>query len=136
VWNQGQVRRGDACAGYWEVNAEQVGRYEFLLRRWPAEAGHVLRAGIEGADVPFRREAIARSEWGMYAGGKALGIDEARMEVDGAAIVATRVAETDGAAVLAAELSAGRHHVRAWFAGANGLMQSPYYVEVRRRPAI
>jgi hypothetical protein len=136
VWNQGQVRRGEACAGYWEVKVEQAGRYAFALRRWPAEAGHTLRAGIEGADVPFRREAIAKSEWGMNAGGRALAIDEARLEIDGAAPVATTVSEADGSAVLSVELGRGHHHVRAWFAGAEGLMQSPYYIEVRRQPAI
>jgi arylsulfatase A-like enzyme len=136
VWNQGQVRSGEACAGYWEIEVEQDGRYEIGLRRWPAEAGYAICAGIDGADVPFRREAIAKAEWGMYEGGKALAIGEARLEVDGEAAVAVQVCEGDGAAALSVELSAGHHHVRGWFAGANGLMQSPYYVEVRRRPAI
>ena len=36
VWNQGQVRRGEACLGYWEVLVERAGLYEFALRRWPS----------------------------------------------------------------------------------------------------
>jgi arylsulfatase A-like enzyme len=135
VWNQGQVRRGEACAGYWEVKVEQTGLYEFALRRWPAEAGHALRAGIDGADVPFHRAAIAESEWGLYSGGEALAIEAARVEVDGSEAVEEPVGEGESAAVLTVRLAAGNHHLRAWFAGPSGLMQSPYYVEVRRLAA-
>jgi hypothetical protein len=35
----------------------------------------------------------------------------------------------------ARELSAGHHHIRAWFAGAKGLKRAPYFVEVRRQAA-
>jgi arylsulfatase A-like enzyme len=62
VWNQGQVRRGEACAGYWEVSVEAAGLYEFALRRWPTEAGHALTAGVDGDDVAFQRDAIAEAD--------------------------------------------------------------------------
>ncbi|MFI4934346.1 MAG: arylsulfatase [Caulobacterales bacterium] len=132
VWNQGQVRRGEACAGYWEVKVEQAGLYEFALRRWPAEAGHALRAGVEGEDVAFRREAIAKADWPMYLGGEALPIETARLEVDSMALAAAPVTDGETAARIRLALQPGETRVRAWFSGANGLMQSPYYVEVRR----
>jgi arylsulfatase A-like enzyme len=131
VWNQGQVRRGDACAGYWEVKVEQAGRYELALYRWPPEAGHGLRAGIEGADVGFRRDAIARSDWELYVGGEALAVETARVDIDGQSEVVA-VGDVEQAARLAIVLQCGEARLRAWFAGPNGLMQSPYYVEIQR----
>ena len=130
VWHQGQVRQGEACAGYWEVRVERAGLYELSLRRWPAEAGHALRAGVDGEDVAFRRDAIAAHDHWLYEGGRALAIDAARVEVDGAVVAMTEVADGDPAAVVTVELAAGAHHLRAWFAG-EGLSQSPYYVEIR-----
>ena len=131
VWHQGQVRAGQACLGYWEVMVERAGLYEFSLRRWPAEAGHAIRAGIDGDDIAFRRDAIAEADWGMYTGGKPLEIDGAHLEATG--YPPQRVAVADEvAAVLRIGLDAGSTHIRAWFSGAAGLMQSPYYVCVRR----
>lgn len=132
VWNQGQVRRGEACAGYWEVRVETPGLYEFALRRWPAEAGHALTDGIESEDVAFRREAIAAADWGWYRGGGALAIETARLEVEGLGAVCADVADGDLAAKLTISLASGPGRVRAWFEGASDLQQSPYYVEVRR----
>lgn len=129
VWNQGQVRRGEACAGYWEVRVERAGLYEFALRRWPKEAGHALRDGMEGADVDFRRDAIAEMDWWFYEGGAALAIDAASLEVDGRR-ASVAVGESDDAARLRLALEAGVVKLRAWFSG-EGLKQSPYYVEAR-----
>jgi hypothetical protein len=131
VWNQGQVRRGQACAGYWETTVAQAGLYEFALRRWPAEAGHALRAGIEGADAGFRRDAVAEADWDWYAGGAALRIQTARLEIADRSLE-TDVADGESAVRLRTELERGGQRLRAWFVGADGLMQSPYYVEVRR----
>ena len=133
VWNQGQVRRGEACAGYWEVMVEQAGPYEFALRRWPAEAGHALTAGLEGDDVMFRRDAVAEADWGLYCGGASLPIETASVEAGGQTISAP-VAAGETAARLRLDLDRGPLHLRAWFAG-EGLMQSPYYVEARRLEA-
>ncbi len=131
VWNQGQVRRGDTCAGYWEVKVERAGRYEFTLHRWPPENEHGLRGGIEGADVGFRRDAIAQSDWWLYAGGEALAIEAARVEIGGQGDVIA-IGEGDQAARLAITLQAGETRLRAWFSGQGGLMQSPYYVQIHR----
>ena len=130
VWHQGQVRAGQACVGYWEVMVERAGVYEFELRRWPAEAGHAIRAGIYGDDIAFRRDAIAQADWGMYTGGLPLAIAAAHLEVAGYAPQSVAVGE-EAAAVLRIGLEAGSTHVRAHFSGAAGLMQSPYYVYVR-----
>jgi len=131
VWHQGQVRAGQACLGYWEVMVERTGVYEFALRRWPAEAGHAIRAGLEGDDVVFRRDAIAQADWSMYTGGKPLEIHAARLEVDGYPPQSVAVSD-EVEAILRIRLEAGGTHVRAHFSGEAGLIQSPYYVYVRR----
>src|SRR6185312_648593 len=132
VWNQGQVRRGQACSGQWELIVERAGRYEFALRRWPTEAGHALGAGIEGADVAFRRAAIAAGDHWLYEGGVALAVETAGVEIDGGPSRSAVVNPADAAARVELLLEAGPTRLRAWLAGAGGLMQSPYYVEVRR----
>jgi arylsulfatase B len=134
VWNQNQIRQGQACLGYWEVLVERPGDYEFALRRWPAEAGAAIRAGIDGDDITFRRDAIAQADWSLYTGGRALEITEARLEISGHAALAAPV--SDGPeAVLSLPLRAGPVEVRAWFVNDEGLMQAPYYVYVRRLSA-
>jgi arylsulfatase A-like enzyme len=132
VWHQGQVRLGQACLGYWEVRIEQAGLYAFALRRWPTEAGHPIRAGLDGDDVPFRRDGIAETDWWLYAGGQALGIDAAWLEISGHAPVSAAVSDGQAEAVLHVALEPGNAHVSAWFAGPGGLKQAAYYVYVRR----
>jgi len=132
VWNQAQIRVGQACLGYWEVLVERAGTYEFALRRWPAEAGHEIRAGLDGDDVTFRRDAIAEPDWAYYAGGQALAIDAAHLVVSGHPPVSVPVGD-EAAAVFRLDLNAGPAHVRAHFAGSDGLMLAPYYVYVRRQ---
>jgi arylsulfatase A-like enzyme len=131
VWHQGQVRQGQACLGYWEVLVERPGLYEFALRRWPLEAGHAIRAGIEGDDIAFRRDAIAEADWGLYTGGEPLAIDAAHLEVSGYPPVSAAVKD-EAAATLRIGLKVGSVHVRAHFSNDAGLMQAPYYVYVRR----
>ncbi|MDX9978847.1 MAG: arylsulfatase [Lentisphaeria bacterium] len=131
VWNQRQIRQGQPCLGYWEVCVERPGTYAFDLRRWPGEAGHGIRAGIEGDDVVFRRDAIAEAEWPMYTGGKALDIRTACLEVGSGPQRSVSLGDGD-AAVFRLELAAGNTHVRAFFSNNRGLVQSPYYVYVRR----
>lgn len=134
VWNQNQIRQGQACLGYWEVLVERPGDYEFALRRWPKEARHAIRAGIDGDDIAFRRDAIAQADWNLYTGGQALEITEARLEITGHAPCAIPVVD-EAEAVLNLRLGAGPVEVRAWFANDDGLMQAPYYVYVRRLSA-
>ncbi len=131
VWNQAQIRQGQPCLGYWEVRVERAGTYEFSLQRWPTEAGHGIRAGIEGDDIAFRRDAIAEKEWVHYTGGKALDIRTACLEVSGYPQLSVPVGE-ESAAKLSLQLAAGDVHVRAFFSNNKGLMQTPYYVYIKR----
>jgi hypothetical protein len=132
VWNQAQIRNGQACLGYWEVCVEQDGLYEFDLRRWPTEAGHALRAGIDGDDIEFRRDAIAKSAWVHYTGGKALDIRTACLEITGHPQLSVPVQDGETGAKIQMKLAAGDVHLRAFFSNNKGLFQSPYYVYAKR----
>jgi len=132
VWNQGQVRQGISCLGYWEVMVERGGEYEVELRRWPQEAGHSITGGIEGEDVEFCREGIAPGAEGLYSGGKALGFDTASLRVSGMAQQSVAVDPGDAGATFRVHLEPGPRHLRAVFSSCSGMYCSAYYVYVRR----
>ncbi len=67
AWNQGQIREGLECNGYWIVHIEEDGDYEFELRRWPKEEDRSITEGIPGEIT----------DW--YHGGKALNLTKARV---------------------------------------------------------
>ncbi|MBI5833498.1 MAG: arylsulfatase [Armatimonadetes bacterium] len=130
-WNQSHIRAGQRSEGYWEVDVAQAGDYTVELRRWPAEAGHALRAGLDGDDVTWRRDAVSERDWGHYTGGTALAISRARFEL-GEVAAQTEVGGHDPAAVMRVTLPAGPGHLQAWFEGDDGLRLGAYYVVVRK----
>ena len=132
VWNQQQVRQGVVCHGYWEIDVEQEGVYRFEVRRWPKEAGHAIRAGIEGRDVAYREDGIAPGSEGHYSGGRALNYDSADLAISGLGQMARPVEPGDRGAVFTVELPRGPRHVRARFSRCDGAYSSAYYVYVRR----
>jgi len=137
VWNQGQVRAGQNCVGYWEIDVETAGAYEFELRRWPREAGHTVAGGIDGHDVSFDRTGIAPGAENMYSGGKAMGFQTAFLNVSGMPQQSVTVSPEDTCARLTVTLDPGPRHVRAYFADAAGwTLCSAYYVYVRRIPPV
>jgi hypothetical protein len=93
---------------------ERAGLYDFELRRWPAEAGHAIRAGIDGDDIAFRRDAIAEADWRMYTGGRPLAIHTAHLEVTGYPSQDVAVGD-EVAATFRISLETGSTHVRAHF---------------------
>lgn len=134
VWDQSQVRRGDMAHGWWEIMVEQEGEYEFDLRRWPEEAGHRVRGGIEGPDVEFYREGVqeGRGE-DTYSGGVALDIDTAGLWISGFPEKWVEVDPADRGVVVRMKLPAGPRHLRAQFSSAgSGFYSSAYYVYARR----
>lgn len=132
VWHQGQVRQGQACHGWWEIMVETEGEYEFDLRRWPDEAGHRVRSGIEGEDVIFREDGIEPGMAFFYSGGVALDIDTAGLFVSGFPEQWVPVEPEDQGAIIRMHLPAGPRHIRAQFSSASGFYSSAYYVYIRR----
>jgi hypothetical protein len=132
VWNQGQVRRGEVCQGWWEIFVEEDGEYAFSLRRWPEESGHAVRAGIDGDDVTFRRDGIAPGAESMYTGGVELPFDTAVLDISGKPQQCVEIGPDDPAATFLVSLRRGARHVRARFSAPSGAYCSAYYVYVRR----
>lgn len=133
VWNQNQVRAGVSCHGWWEVDVEQDGEYEFELRRWPDEAGHCVRSDIaEGQDVSYYKEGIEATSESTYSGSVALDITTAGLMVSGFPEQWVDVKDEDDAARIRMRLPAGPRHVRAQFASHSNFYSSAYYVYVRR----
>lgn len=130
-WNQRQIREGMAANGHWEVDVVSAGTYAVELRRWPREAGHALAAGIEGDDVPWRRDAVAEPSWGLYTGGRALPVRGARLRVGDREWAQ---AAPDGAAEVTfhVPLTAGPTTLQTWFVDGRGFRVGAYYVHVRR----
>lgn len=67
AWNQGQIREGLECNGYWIIHVAEDGDYEFELRRWPKEENRSITEGIPGEIT----------DW--YHGGRALKLTKARV---------------------------------------------------------
>ncbi len=133
VWNQGQVRGGEICHGWWEIYVEQDGVYVFDLRRWPEEAGHRVTAGIDGDDVDWRQDGFVQpGAERLYTGGKALPFETACLSISGRPKLCTDIAADAPGAEIKAELKQGNYHVRAQFCNAHGLYCSAYYVYVKR----
>ncbi len=131
VWNQGQVRQGQTCHGWWEIDVERDGLYEFELRRWPEEAGHNIQDGIEGADVEYNEEGIAPGAKSLYSGGKALDLDTACLDISGESPRYKDITSDDASVIFRVQLEKGRRRVRAHFTSADGDYMATYYVYVR-----
>jgi len=134
VWDQSQVRRGDLAHGWWEIMVETDGEYEFELRRWPEEAGHRVRGGIEGPDVEYYAEGVQPgTAENNYSGGVAVAIDTAGLLISGFPEQWTDVNPDDKGTIFRMKLPAGPRHLRAQFsAAAPGFYSSAYYVYVRK----
>ncbi|HAR64855.1 MAG TPA: N-acetylgalactosamine-4-sulfatase [Lentisphaeria bacterium] len=132
VWDQSQVRQGGQAHGWWDVMVEAAGEYEFDLRRWPDEAGHRVRGGIEGDDIVYREDGIQPGAEGTYSGGVALDINTAALYISGMPESWVPVNDQDRGTVIRVSLSEGLRKVRAQFSASSGFYSSAYYVYVRR----
>ena len=137
VWNQGQVRAGQRCLGYWDIYAEKTGTYEIALRRWPAESDYTLLQGIQGMDIsPKPNELLAESTIGWYQNGEAVDVFGAALMIDNETWYQDLVAQSK-AASFTVELQQGPHRLRAWFSGGSdsrtATVMSPYYVTIKRK---
>jgi hypothetical protein len=112
-WNQGAIRSGVAANGFWAVEIEQAGSYEFTLRRWPAEVDAPITAAIPG--------------------GKAIAATTARLKTGQHDL--TKPIPRDAASVaFQVELKAGKTTLQTWLIDdASGQSRGAYHVEVKRR---
>jgi len=110
-WSQGAVRSGMQANGFWAVEIERNGTYEFELRRWPREV-----------DAPIN-EAIP--------GGKAITATKARLKV--ADVDITRPVPAEAHAVtFQVKLDAGKTRLQTWLTDDQGASRGAYYVYAKR----
>ncbi|MDQ1317241.1 MAG: hypothetical protein QG588_892, partial [Candidatus Poribacteria bacterium] len=118
AWNQGQIREGLVCNGYWVIEVAKDGEYSFEVRRWSREEDRVMIEGIPGEIT----------DW--YHGGKALNLQKARIIIGDQE--QTRVIEPDMKGVtFTFSLKAGITHLQTFLSNNEGLELGAYYVYVQ-----
>ena len=111
VWSQQMVLNGSVSNGFWAVEIECDGMYEFELRRWPVEVDAAINDAI--------------------ADGKAIAATKARLKVDDKDL--TRPIPADAHYVtFQVELKAGKTQLQTWLSDNNGTSRGAYYVYAKR----
>jgi arylsulfatase A-like enzyme len=118
------VRRGAQLNGYWDVEIRSAGKYGIKLMRWPEEAGRAIREGIPASTIPI--------PGGIPLGeGKALDIDQARLEIQGFD-QSIKVTDEMKSASFTVELVTGKTKLKTWFTGRDNVSLGAYYVSVTK----
>jgi arylsulfatase A-like enzyme len=121
VDQQKQVRKGDKKSGYWHVEVDQSGTYEFEMRRWPVESGYGLNDAISETQVTD----------GILPAGVAFPIASARIIV-GDQEQSAKVYPNDKSARFTFELDAGKTSIITFFDDAQGdRIVGAYYLYVK-----
>jgi arylsulfatase A-like enzyme len=110
-WNQDAIRSAARGNGFWAVEVERDGEYEFSLRRWPEEL-----------DLPITK---------TIAGGKTIGAANARLKI-GCVDISKPVLEDATSVMFRINLKAGKTLLQTWFTDGKGVSRGAYYVYVRR----
>ena len=128
-WAQGHVRVGQELNGFWPVEFDSAGTYEFELRRWPREADIAIPAAAPALSDP---RVIYDAE-GIYAHkeGKALPITHAKLQV-GEQTAEQDVESTDKAIRFRVDVEKGNTRVQTWFSNNRGLSLGAYHVYIRK----
>ncbi len=110
-WSQGAVRKGMQSNGFWAVEIERDGTYQFELRRWPKELDAPINAAVPG--------------------GKAIAATSARLKI--ADLDVTKAIPNGAHAVtFEVELKAGKGRLQSWFIDDTGESRGAYYVYAKR----
>lgn len=119
AWNQGMIRQGTECNGYWIIEIAEDGEYEFELQRWPKEEDKAMIAGIPGEIT----------DW--YHGGRAIDLKTAQIKVG----EQEQIQEIDPDAKsikFAMNLKSGITRMQTFLTDINDVTLGAYYVYARR----
>jgi hypothetical protein len=127
-WNQQQIRSGlRYSGGYWAVQVERSGNYEFELRRWPREANQPLRASLApggaGPGEPSFREHT----------GVAMDIRGAVLKINCDSMRFRLKDNCASAITFKRKLRKGSHRLEAQFLDGDGRTFGAYYLMVTRK---
>jgi hypothetical protein len=110
-WHQRAVGNGMEANGFWAVEIERDGMYEFELRRWPKEV-----------DAPINK-AIGRD--------KAITATQARLKIADEEL--TKMVPSDAHCVtFCLKLKASKTRLQSWLTDDKGTSRGAYYVYVKR----
>jgi hypothetical protein len=119
AWNQGQIRQGLECNGYWVIEVAQDGEYEFELRRWPKEEDKNMTQCIPGEIT----------DW--YHGGRAIDLRVAQMKI--AHQEQTQEIDPEAKGVkFVFNLKAGLTQMQTYLTDAEGKSIGSYFVYSRK----
>ncbi|MEM7386593.1 MAG: arylsulfatase, partial [Verrucomicrobiota bacterium] len=123
---QRQIRAGQEKSGYWMLEVERAGEYEFELRRWPKEIDRPLRAPAENGNgaLPITEASFYLSDYHHRS------ISEKKPY--GFEGETKKVGPDDTSVTFTAQLEKGPIALHTWFRG-KGTILSAYYVYVTRR---
>jgi len=120
AWNQGQIRQGLECNGYWVVEFNEDGEYEFELQRWPKEEELAMTEGLPGKVT----------DW--YHGGRAIDIKTASINI-GDQEKSKEVDPEAQSVKFTFNLKAGVTRLQTHFTDADGVSLGAYYVYAKRK---
>ena len=118
AWNQGQIRQGLQCNGYWVIEVAKDGEYMFELRRWCKEEDKAMTEGIPGEII----------DW--YHGGKALDVKMAYIKIGDQEQTKAVDPEAKGI-TFKFNLKAGVTHLQTRLYNNEGLSLGAYYVYIK-----
>jgi len=110
-WDQTHILQGIEANGFWAVEVERAGEYEFSLRRWPQEVDAPIDAAIPG--------------------GRAIRATRARLTIGGIDLE-TSVAEDAREAVFRVRLDPCKTRLQTWFTAEDAPAHGAFYVCIRR----
>jgi arylsulfatase A-like enzyme len=121
-WAHVHIVAGPLQNGWWPLRVERAGRYEFRLRRWPAESGLAIN---DTSDAVPPEKSWHPVEAAVLKATKARlsiqGYDETRAITGNPLEV-----------VFSATLQPGAARLQTWFLDETGRSRGAYYVSVRR----
>jgi arylsulfatase A-like enzyme len=110
-WNQGAILNGMQANGFWAVEIERDGMYEFELRRWAKEV-----------DAPINK---------AISGGKAISATRARLKVADQDLTKPVLADAHFVK-FRIRLRTGKTRLQTWFTDEDGTSRGAYYVYAKR----
>jgi len=150
VWNHDQVLAGARASGFWEVEVQRDGEYEFVLRRYPVEAEAPICGTIAVPERLRKFRYYARGYDYAVSNARSKAIPVAKASISIGSFGATREVMSKAAAASAdyatnangevtgvrfiAAVKAGKTRLEAWFQDGQGRhLTNAYYVYVTRR---
>ena len=125
-WNHKHIRSGLQGNGFWVLDIESSGIYEFTLSRWPLSMKLPITSGME------KRPALKGTSVNESLEGKALKIIKASIEIEGEKIE-KHVKETDISISFKVNLKAGKNkRLTTRFTG-NEVDMGAYYVQILKK---